>query len=166
MAAMSISARTPKVFLDQLRRDFPELTFKSGKQDHWSPKTDTITYKSGVAIKEMQYGILHELAHAQLDHNDYHNDFELLKLETQAWELAAKIGRKYGIKIDDEHIQDCLDTYRDWLHARSRCPTCGMNVLQTDPYHYRCFNCQTQWSVTNGRFVRPYRRILTKAKTA
>lgn len=147
-------------FITRLSKDFPELTFKPGGRDHWSPKTNTITYKPGMPFKETRYGVLHELAHAKLGHTNYHNDFELLKLEGLAWELAAKIGKKYGVKISSEHIQDCLDTYRDWLHARSQCPTCGVHVLQKDPYHYRCFNCHTEWKVTSGRFVRPYRRLM------
>lgn len=159
MAATHTSInKTVKSFIGQLRRDFPGFTFQLGSQDHWSPKNKTITYKSGASLKDTQYGVLHELAHAKLGHTDYHSDFELLKLESLAWELAAEIGKKYGVKISADHIQDCLDTYRDWLHARSRCPTCGVHVLQKDPHHYHCFNCHTEWKVTSGRFVRPYRR--------
>jgi hypothetical protein len=159
MGATSTPSKTSaKDFISRLRKDFPEYSFEPGKQDHWSPKSNTITYKASAALKDVQYGVLHELAHARLGHYTYHNDFELLKLESQAWELAAKTGKKYGVVISNEHIQDCLDTYRDWLHARSRCPACGMHVLQKDPHHYHCFNCRTQWQVTSGRFVRPYRR--------
>ncbi len=178
MAAMNTSAKTlnnvipakagiqtKKDFINQLRSDFPQFKFKAGSQDHWSPKNSTITYKKNEPLEKLQYGVLHELAHALLDHNNYHSDFELLKLESQAWELAAKTGGKYGVKINNDHIQNCLDTYRDWLHARSRCPHCGMNVLQKDLHHYHCFNCQTQWSVTSGRFVRPYRRTVSKTKS-
>jgi hypothetical protein len=157
MAATSTPVKTFKTFLAQLKRDYPDFSFKAGTQDHWSPKTNTIIYKSDVGQTELKYGVLHELAHAQLGHRNYHNDFELLKLESAAWDLAAKIGRKYGVKINDEHIQNCLDTYRDWLHARSTCPACGTNALQKDPHHYHCFNCSTEWRVTSGHFVRPYR---------
>jgi hypothetical protein len=159
MGVTTTSASKPaKRFINRLRKDFPEFSFEPGKQDHWSPKTNTITYKESVPLKDFQYGVLHEVAHARLGHYNDNNDFELLKLESQAWELAAKTGKKYGVIISNEHIQDCLDTYRDWLHARSRCPTCGMHVLQKDPLHYHCFNCHTEWQVTSGRFVRPYRR--------
>lgn len=154
---MSSSSKTSRNFIAKLRQDFPEFSFKPGAQDHWSPRTGTITYKSDMPMRDLQFSMLHELAHALLGHTNYHNDFELIKLESAAWELAAEIGKKYGVKIDDEHIQNCLDTYRDWLHARSTCPTCDMNVLQKDPHHYRCFNCGTEWSVTTGHFVRPYR---------
>lgn len=155
---MNLSDKTYKSFIKCLAKDFPEFNFEEGRQDHWSPKSNTITYRTDVPLRELQYGVLHELAHAKLDHTNYYNDFELLKLESGAWELAARIGKKYGVKINDEHIQNCLDTYRDWLHARSTCPTCGTNALQKDPSHYHCFNCGTEWSVTSGRFSRPYRR--------
>jgi len=163
LVVMNTSAKTFKQFVIELKRDYPQFKFKSGSQDHWSPKSNTITYKSEAPPQEKEYGILHELAHAQLGHTNYHSDFELLMLESAAWDLAAKIGCKYDVKIDDDHIQSCLDTYRDWLHARSTCPVCRTNVLQKDPYHYRCFNCQAEWKVTGGRFVRPYRRIKKSA---
>lgn len=155
---MNSSAKTSaRSFIAKLSKDFPEFAFQPGVQDHWSPKANTITYKSTASLKEIQYGVLHELAHAKLGHTNYNSDFELLKLESLAWRLAAKIGKKYAVKISDDHIQDCLDTYRDWLHARSQCPTCGVHVLQKDPQHYHCFNCRTEWKVSSGRFVRPYR---------
>lgn len=157
------SANKPvEKFIASLAKDYPEFSFKAGKQDHWSPKNTTITYRQDEPLQQLKFGVLHELAHALLGHKNYHNDFELLKLESQAWRLAAKIGKKYAVSIDENHIQNCLDTYRDWLHQRSTCPTCGIHVLQKDPLHYHCFNCGTQWKVTSGRFVRSYRRAINK----
>jgi hypothetical protein len=147
-----------KDFISQLAKDYPALKFQPGSQDHWSPKSQTITYDKAEALEKMCCGILHELAHAVLDHTSYNSDFELVKLESEAWSLAAKMGQKYGVEIDDEHIQNCLDTYRDWLHRRSACPKCGTHVLQKDVKHYQCYNCQASWQVSAGRFVRPYRR--------
>ena len=146
-----------KDLIKSLGADFPEFDFKAGQQDHWSPKNSTITYNPAEPAKKMHYGVLHELAHAKLQHTNYHSDFELLKMEALAWELAAEIGKKYGVKIDDDHIQNCLDTYRDWLYARSTCPACGTNSLQVDARHYECFNCHNIWSVSHQRFVRSYR---------
>lgn len=158
MVVMSSSSRRSKAFISRLRHDYPNFKFLPGKQEHWSPRSNTITYKSTEQTAQLRYGVLHELAHALLEHKTYHSDFELLKLESQAWELAAKIGHEYGVDISDDHIQNCLDTYRDWLHRRSTCPSCGMHVLQKDADNYHCFNCQTTWKVSSGRFVRPYRR--------
>jgi predicted RNA-binding Zn-ribbon protein involved in translation (DUF1610 family) len=158
MAATTTSSRTPRAFIKKVAKDYPQFKFVPGPQEHWSPSTGTITYSQAEPLDELRYGLLHELAHAMLGHNSYKSDFELLKLESQAWELAAKIARKYGVKLDPDHIQDCLDTYRDWLHRRSKCPTCGMHVLQQDSRSYKCFNCGTGWRVSHRRFSRSYRR--------
>jgi hypothetical protein len=159
MAAMTTSSRTSASLVKRLAADYPQFKFKAGRREHWSPKTKTITYEAG-SPQNTSYGLLHELAHALLGHDNYHSDFELLKLESLAWQTAAEIGLKYGVKIDDEHIQNCLDTYRDWLHRRSKCPTCGMHVLQADPRTYKCFNCGASWQVSAGRFARSYRKSI------
>lgn len=156
MDVMSTSSKTPERFVKRLAADYPQFHFRAGAQEHWSPRTRTITYEAG--NDKLRYGLLHELAHALLGHNSYKSDFELLKLESQAWQTAAKIGRGYGIIIDEEHIQNCLDTYRDWLHRRSKCPSCGVHVMQSDSHNYRCFNCGENWQVSAGRFARSYRR--------
>lgn len=146
-------------FVVQLKKDYPQFKFKHGANDVWSPSNKTIFYNFNLPLRKLQYSLLHELSHALLGHTDYTNDFELLKMETEAWHKAAEIGQKYDVEISNDHIQNCLDTYRDWLHRRSACPKCGMHVLQSSPTHYRCFNCQTEWSVTDKRFTRAYRRL-------
>jgi len=156
MAATTTSSRTAD-FIERIAKDYPQFSFKPGSQEHWSPRTKTITYDKAASADDLRYGLLHELAHALLNHNNYRSDFELLKLESQAWEMAAEIGHKYKVILDHDHIQDCLDTYRDWLHRRSKCPTCGMHVLQKDVRTYQCFNCGASWRVSAGRFARPYR---------
>jgi hypothetical protein len=162
MDAMSSLNSTSKDLVKVLAQDFPKLTFQEAKQEHWSPKKKTVFYSPNKPC----FGLLHELAHAVLDHSDYQSDFELIKLESDAWGLAVKIGAKYGIKIEDDYIQNCLDTYRDWLHRRSACPSCGTHVLQSNSSNYHCFNCNTSWSVSSGRFVRSYRKTITKTKNA
>jgi hypothetical protein len=166
MVVTSLSNSRLKTFIKCLGQDYPDYKFTPGPQENWSPKSKTITYNPDQAPDRLRYGILHELAHAILDHTNYQSDFELLKLESEAWELAAKLGEKYRVKIGDEHIQNCLDTYRDWLDRRSTCPACDTHVLQAGSENYYCYNCQTTWHVSSGRFVRPYRRTLHKAKTA
>jgi hypothetical protein len=156
MDAMSTSNKTLNAFITSLSLDYPDFRFRIGKQERWSPKTNTIIFNPD----SPSYGLLHELAHAVLGHSTYGSDFELLKMEAEAWELAIKLGKTYGIKISDDHIQNCLDTYRDWLHKRSACPTCGTHVLQQSQTSYLCFNCQATWSVSSERFVRPYRKTM------
>jgi hypothetical protein len=174
MAATILSAKIPrkksagrpdeiiKKFTQQLGQDYPDFKFKSGAQDNWSPGAHTITFNKNQPAAQIQQGILHELAHAVLGHKDYQSDFELLKMESEAWELTVKMSKKYHVKVDQDHVQNCLDTYRDWLHQRSTCPKCGMHVLQKDSGNYQCFNCRTRWHVTSERFVRPYRKTTPK----
>jgi DNA-directed RNA polymerase subunit RPC12/RpoP len=153
-----------EVFIAELKKDYPQFKFKAGKQDFWSPGSKTITYNPESPLRKLQYSLLHELSHALLDHQKYTTDFELLKMETEAWHKATEISPKYGLEINQDHVQNCLDTYRDWLHRRSRCPRCGMHVLQDNQGSYKCFNCQTKWSVTDKRFTRTYRRLFHPAK--
>jgi hypothetical protein len=162
MDAMSSSNSNSSELVETLKQDYPKFAFNIGKQEQWSPKKNTIFYNPNKSC----FGLLHELAHALLDHSNYQNDFELIKLESDAWEMAAKIGQKYGIKIDDDYIQNCLDTYRDWLHRRSACPSCGTHVLQSNSNNYHCFNCDTSWRVSSGKFVRAYRKTINNPGTA
>lgn len=144
--------------LSQLAEDFPRLEFVSGSQFKWSPADKTIIY-TDVSSEQSVWALFHELAHALLGHRSYMTDIELLFMEVAAWDKAKTIAKSYGHAIDEEHIQDCLDTYRDWLDQRSTCPACANKSLQQTPEEYRCFNCQTVWGVSSSRFCRPYRRL-------
>ncbi|MCA9334275.1 hypothetical protein KC963_04455 [Candidatus Saccharibacteria bacterium] len=145
--------------LKKLVRDFPDINFVAGDQFYWSPKQGEVVYDKAALLKRTSpWSLLHELGHAILQHRAYTSDLELIEMESQAWEQARKTGTRYGFEIDNEHIQDCMDTYRDWLHQRSACPTCDTRSLQQDSSHYRCFNCGETWSVSSSRFCRPYRR--------
>lgn len=145
--------------LKRLEHDYPDLTFVQGESFYWSPKDQIVTYAPHSTQPDVStWSLLHEVSHGILGHSRYETDFELVKLEVEAWQHARKLGDTYQIKIDPEHIQDCLDTYRDWLHRRSTCPTCGTVSTQEDAKTYRCFNCKSTWHVSNSRFCRPYRR--------
>lgn len=134
----------------------PEITFAAGSSLHWSPEQQTITYREKQST-ENRWGLLHEAGHARLGHNQYSSDMELLQLEVAAWEEAEQIASLLNQKIDTEHIQDCLDTYRDWLHKRSTCPRCGIVSFQDTSVSYNCYNCHKSWAVSASRFCRPYR---------
>jgi hypothetical protein len=146
--------------LDRIKQFAPDSTFQPGKHFCWSPESTTITY-SPKELKSEQgvWSLLHEVGHSLLAHNAYATDFELVGLEVAAWEKAKELGRQIDIVINEDHIQDCLDTYRDWLHRRSTCPTCGSTSLQDSPKSYYCHNCHAIWHVTAARFCRPYRKL-------
>jgi hypothetical protein len=146
--------------LRKLQKQFPELQFSPGDQFCWSPETAEIFYATQPVGTEAVWSLLHETGHALLEHKSYQADFELLRLEVDAWEQARALAIDHGISIDEDHIQDCLDTYRDWLYKRSICPTCRTKCLQEDNHsYYHCFNCHTSWRVTSSRFCRAYRSI-------
>ena len=144
--------------LEQLKVTHPALRFRAGEAFVWSPETQEIFYRRSASQESDTWSLLHETSHALLGHRTYSTDFELLKLEVDAWQKAKELARAFHITIDENHIQDCLDTYRDWLYARSICPRCGTkSIQQAELTQYRCFNCHEMWRVTPSRFCRAYR---------
>jgi hypothetical protein len=143
-------------FVETLRRDYPQITFQEAAVASWSPEQRQVFYSPGEQHTGL-WSVLHELGHALLDHRSYESDINLLQKETDAWQQAVTIAKRYQVVIDPEHIQNCLDTYRDWLHKRSTCPTCGSHGLQQSKSLYCCLNCRGTWKVSSARFCRPYR---------
>ncbi|MDB5185809.1 MAG: hypothetical protein JWL85_332 [Candidatus Saccharibacteria bacterium] len=154
-----------QTLLAKLQPLVPNVSFAEGTSFFWSPKQKLITYRVAKIPNDRDvWALLHETAHASLNHTQYNSDFELLMLEVAAWEKACEIGTELGLPIDEEHIQNCLDTYRDWVHQRSTCPSCSSTSFQKDPHSYHCHNCQTVWQVSASRFCRPYRLRDTSSK--
>lgn len=147
-----------KRLVKQLQQKLPSVLFHEGDAFFWSPRDAAVTYRSSKRIAD-QWSLLHEAAHALAKHKSYASDLELLLLEVEAWDKARLLGEEFGISIDEDHIQDCLDTYRDWLHQRSTCPRCSVVSLQVSPSEYLCHNCDARWQVSASRFCRPYRRL-------
>jgi hypothetical protein len=152
-----------EALLSSLQTAYPKLKYTAGKQFCWSPETHEIIYKVGSNDQIDHWSLLHETGHALLQHRAYQADYELVRLEIAAWEKARELAAQFGITLDEDHIQDCLDTYRDWLYKRSICPRCTSKCLQQADYaHYRCYNCHAVWSVTTSRFGRSYRTTKIK----
>ena len=63
-------------------------------------------------------------------------------MEREAWEKARKLASKYEVEFDDEVAEQELDSYRDWLDAKSRCPVCGLTRYQTPDGMYHCPKCE------------------------
>lgn len=148
-------------FVRKLKQDHPGLVFALAASHCWSPQHGKISYAKKSEAYSIE-GLLHELGHARLGHKAYSTDFELLQKEVEAWQEALKLAALYGVEIDKEHIQDCLDTYRDWLYKRSMCPNCKSTGLQETRRSYACLNCGHSWQVGSSRFRRPYRLSVYK----
>ena len=136
---MVATTTVSKNLLNNLRRDFPDITFAPSEEFRWSPSTNTVFY-AGTHSDDLPL-LLHETAHGVLGHTGYVYDIDLVKLERDAWSKAQELGERYGVIIDEGTVEDALDTYRDWLHSRSLCPACQQNGAQTAPETYSCVPC-------------------------
>lgn len=139
-----------------LQSDYPRLTFVVGPNLCWSPGKQEIYYNPSGRIESM-FGVLHEIGHARLGHHTYLTDVDLLQKEVLAWQEALRLAASYGVKLQEAHVQDCLDTYRDWIYRRSVCPGCSAAGVQDKDTRYVCLNCGNTWTVSKSRFCRPYR---------
>lgn len=128
------------VFFERLIRDFFDFKFVLGaKFSFRPPKTIVI----GPPEPFSRLLVLHELGHAVCGHRDFRMDVTRLKMENQAWEEAKKLAVRYEIEVNEDVVQDELDTYRDWLHQKSRCPICGLTRFQTPDSQYHCPRCES-----------------------
>jgi len=124
-------------FLARVKADFPEFRFTSGKRYAFRPPRTIVIEEDGNSLF-----LLHELGHALLGHRDFKTEVERLKMEVMAWEKAKELAPKYGVEIDEDLIEGELDTYRDFLHQKSRCPECGLTRFQTPDGVFHCPRCE------------------------
>lgn len=137
--------------LSQLKADYPDITFAEGQDFKWSAAEKKLWVAD---VEGAELYALHELAHALLGHTDFTLDIGLLRQEREAWDLVrSTLARRYRIPAEDKIIEDALDTYREWLHKRALCPTCGLSGLQTKTSTYLCVNCRCSWRPNDARRV-------------
>ena len=128
-----------KNLLERLKKDYPDFRFRRGKKFAFRPPK-TIILGPDEPFSELL--TLHEVSHAICKHKDFRMDVERLKMENEAWEKARELAEYYDIEVNEDLIQGELDTYRDWLHQKSRCPVCGLTRFQTPDSRYHCPRCE------------------------
>ncbi len=133
--------------LKKLKEKYPTLQFEVGEHFLWSPENNTVTYQSNGEPALL----LHEVAHALLAHTTYERDVQLVAMERAAWEKAREISISYDVTISEDLLEGHLDTYRDWLHARSTCPACTATGYQSGASAYTCPACTQEWHVNEAR---------------
>lgn len=148
-------------FVHRLRQEYGDITFEVADTFCWHSDSRKITYKITGKDSDI-WSTLHELGHSLLDHTDYGSDSDLIQKELAAWDKAVQLARDFDIVIDQDHVEDCLDSYRDWAHRRSSCPVCSLQGIQKPSGSYYCLNCSHIWSVSRERLCRPYRRLIAK----
>lgn len=86
--------------------------------------------------------LLHELGHYLCGHREFGTLIKRLKMEREAWEKARELCDKYEVSYDEEVVERELDTYREWLDVKSRCPVCGLARFQTPDGIWHCPFCE------------------------
>ncbi len=125
------------VLLERLRQDYPELRLREGKKFLFRPPKTII-----LGAEELSdLLLLHELGHYLCGHVSFNTEPERLKCECEAWEKARELCVMYGVPFDDDFAQQELDSYRDWLDKKSRCPSCGLTRFQTQDGVFHCPKC-------------------------
>ncbi len=135
--------------IDTIIAAYPTLLFETSETFSWSPTRGVIAYIPDSA--ETTQRLLHEISHALLKHTAYSKDIELIAMERDAWGYARlKLAPLYDLVITSETIESNLNTYRDWMHARSTCPKCAATGLQTAKTAYTCVACRNTWEVNTA----------------
>lgn len=132
---------------EKLAKDYSDFEFRAGEYFAWNPVESVVSYNPDGSPARL----FHELGHALLGHQSYGRDVELLKMESDAWQQAEVVAPRYNLAMDSDDIESHLDSYRDWLHARSTCPNCDANGIQTNDDHYKCIECRATWRVNEAR---------------
>ncbi len=126
--------------LSSVKKNYPNLIFKEGNRFSFHPKKTIIYTKNS---ENFELLLLHELGHALNGDFSYTTDIERLRIETHAWKTAKSLAKTFKIPFDEDFAESELDSYRDWLHKKSLCKTCGLTRYQTPDGTYHCPHCDS-----------------------
>lgn len=129
---------TPNL-VTKLQSNYPSIIFRPATRFSFRPP-HTVHYNTS---DEPHYDLLllHELGHALCGHQHFDTHIERLKMEREAWDQAAKLCKQFSVIYDVDFVESQLDTYRDWLHVKSKCQKCGLTRYQTGDGRYHCPYC-------------------------
>lgn len=126
----------------KIAKNFPELQILEGERFKFSPPNQLFY---GDDDENPELLLLHELGHYLTREIDYSTDIELLEIEAKAWNEARKLCEKYNVKYDEDFAEDCLDSYRNYLHYASLCKNCQLAGYQDNRGNYHCALCGATW---------------------
>jgi hypothetical protein len=121
--------------------DFPDFKWKFSGRFEWNFAKNTIY----LGEPQPNYALLalHELSHALLSHKDYKQHISRLKMEREAWNYAkTQLCPRYKIPFNEDFAEIQLDSYRNWLHQKSKCPVCKQTRYQDKNGRYHCPFCE------------------------
>ena len=138
--------KNAQAFLLTLKEEYKDFSWQLGSRFKYRPeKTIIIDKNSDAPWPFFALLTLHELGHALSHHKDYKTDIERLKIESEAWQRAKReisAHKSWGLEYDEEFAEYELDSYRDWLHQKSKCKKCGLTRYQTTDGKYHCPGCE------------------------
>lgn len=133
----------------------------AGSRFAWSPNENIVWYEEErLATPEGILSMLHESSHALLHHTGYKNDLQLLRLEVDAWRKARELAREFKVPVEESFVDDCLESYREWLYRRSTCVRCGTNSFQDHQGTYSCHICGSRWQVPTSPLCQVRRKMI------
>jgi hypothetical protein len=151
------------VSLESIIEDFPQFEFIPGRIFMWSPHNYAIVYDDRrMKANDGKIALVHEIGHALLGHRIYKYDMQLVQMELDAWEVARQLAARYRLRIDEDHIARCIDSYDEWLTKRATCPDCNNFSLQRGRDEYGCFACGSIWQVNWRKDRRVTRRVIER----
>ena len=129
-------------FLSLVKSSYPDFSFRPGKKFLFRPKR-SIFYQTSLAPGEnFRLLLLHELSHALLGHFSYDTALSRLKIERDAWAKTRLLCKEFSVPFDASFAEDNLDTYRNWVHKKTLCPTCQHTCLELDGERLFCPFCE------------------------
>ena len=137
-------------FIAELKSEFGQFNFIPSTRFKWkAPNSIFYEAKTDYSFEDFALLTLHELGHALSNHKDYKTDVERLKMESEAWQRAKQLIKehpawqdRYRLFYNKNLAETELDSYRDWLHQKSKCKKCGLTRYQTTDGVYHCPNCE------------------------
>lgn len=125
--------------LERVQKDYPKFKFLEGARFSFRPPKTIVV---GPSEPDDELMLMHELGHAISGHRFFYTNVKRLKMEREAWEAARGLCDKYAVVYDAEIVERELDTYRDWVDVKSRCPRCGLARFQTPDGEFHCPRCE------------------------
>lgn len=130
---------------------YPNQRFLPAGYFAYDASEDVVNYDpSRISDRAGKLALLHEVAHSLLGHFHYRFDFELYAMEMDAWNLTRTLAKQHSVKIDEEYLKQCMDSYDQWLTKRGTCPKCDEFNVQSVPNRFQCFRCRTRWEVSEN----------------
>ena len=147
MANSTPNLPTSSSFLLKIVADFPDFSFRPGKKFSFRPPK-TIFYPKDYNLEKLdskssyfKLSLLHEIGHALSKHHSFDTCAKRVKMEVEAWEKARFLTKKYQLKVDEDFIESELDSYRNWLYQKSKCPRCSLTRFETPDGNWHCPCC-------------------------